>query len=116
MELYRWQKECIDKWFENQTHGIVNVITGAGKTMMALTAADVLQNQLNHNLHIRIVVPTIELVRQWHKAIKEMNGEIDTTEETVSCFYGSHKSNFDREIVIYTINTARDVVHRIKIK
>jgi superfamily II DNA or RNA helicase len=32
--LYRWQKECIEAWKENHYHGIVDVITGAGKTVI----------------------------------------------------------------------------------
>ena len=38
MELYDWQKECLNTWRENRDHGIINVITGAGKTVLALAA------------------------------------------------------------------------------
>lgn len=36
MGLYTWQKESIRIWYENQFQGIVNVVTGGGKTVMAL--------------------------------------------------------------------------------
>ena len=37
-ELYKWQKECLNKWEENNYKGIVNVVTGAGKTTLAINA------------------------------------------------------------------------------
>ena len=43
MGLYTWQKESIRIWYENQFQGIVNVVTGGGKTVMALYAARVLE-------------------------------------------------------------------------
>ena len=39
MELYAWQKACLKQWNKNRYHGIVNVVTGAGKTVLALAAA-----------------------------------------------------------------------------
>ena len=36
MKLYTWQKECIRAWQANHFHGMVHVVTGAGKTVMAL--------------------------------------------------------------------------------
>ena len=38
MKLYAWQQECLQAWEANQCRGIVNVVTGAGKTVFALEA------------------------------------------------------------------------------
>ena len=37
--LFKWQRDCLQKWFDNGCRGIVNVVTGAGKTVLALAAA-----------------------------------------------------------------------------
>ena len=64
MELYDWQKECLNTWRENRDRGIINVITGAGKTVLALAAMQDLFQRFP-NTQIKIVVPTITLAKQW---------------------------------------------------
>ena len=64
MELYKWQRDCLDRWTENTCTGIVNVVTGAGKTVFALAAMDRLREKYPE-LRVRIVVPTVPLARQW---------------------------------------------------
>ena len=39
-ELYPWQEKCLEHWFSNHGHGIVQAATGAGKTLLALTAVN----------------------------------------------------------------------------
>ena len=62
-KLYEWQEECIDRWFANDGRGIVQAVTGSGKTLLALTAMDCMDQKLNRSLHIKIVVPTSALMR-----------------------------------------------------
>ena len=64
MKLYAWQEKCLRNWENNEYRGIVNVITGAGKTMVALAAMDMLLSKFP-DLRIKIVVPTIPLANQW---------------------------------------------------
>ena len=42
MKLYSWQRSCIKKWKENGYRGIVNVVTGAGKTAAGLSLMSLL--------------------------------------------------------------------------
>ena len=37
--LFPWQQKCLALWFKNGCRGIVNVVTGAGKTLLALGGA-----------------------------------------------------------------------------
>lgn len=110
MELYGWQKECLEKWHENQTRGIVNVFTGGGKTVFALAAAEDLRNKYHDQLHIRIVVPTIALAKQWKKEIISYFPEMEFDSSRIGFYYGAHKNKSDREIMIYVINSAREVL------
>ena len=70
-ELYGWQEECLKRWFDHNNRGIVQAVTGSGKTMLALTAMSRLEQQLGGRLRVKIVVPTGALMRQWKQALQE---------------------------------------------
>jgi len=108
MVLYKWQKECLEEWEKNRCRGIINVITGGGKTVLALSAARRLADQFP-DLRVRIVVPTIPLAEQWKQAlISSGNNEAD-----YPGFYGgTRKDSTDCRYMIYIINSARDVLSR----
>ncbi len=67
--LHDWQESCIDAWFANERKGIIKVVTGAGKTILALGIAERLQRTTIPDLRVAIVVPTIVLLDQWHDEI-----------------------------------------------
>jgi len=108
MLLYKWQKDCLEEWEKNSCRGIVNVITGGGKTVLALSAANRLVNRFP-DLRIRIVVPTIPLAEQWKQALI-CNGK---DEEDYPGFYGgTRKDSADCRYMIYIINSARNMLSR----
>ena len=53
-KLYAWQKECLAAWEENRFRGIINVVTGAGKTYLALAAIERARD-LYPDIMVRIV-------------------------------------------------------------
>jgi RNA polymerase primary sigma factor len=63
--LYTWQTKALGKWERSGCRGIVEAVTGTGKTMVALAAWEMLSKR-ERPLHTLIVVPTIELMNQWH--------------------------------------------------
>jgi len=71
IEPYEWQKTCIANWFDNDGRGTVKVVTGGGKTLLALTVAQELQNTKEPDLYLAIVVPTIVLMHQWRDELIE---------------------------------------------
>ena len=68
-DLYKWQKECIDAWKENGK-GIVKVVTGAGKTVVALEAMRIIRSKTD-KVKFFIVVPSKVLLLQWQNTIQE---------------------------------------------
>ena len=104
-KLYRWQSECLNKWNENNHQGIVNVVTGAGKTTLALSA---IKEVFDDNIKIKIVVPTINLLFQWKKEILDCFGE--EYESQINLYYGGFKNKKDTIFSIYVINSARHAV------
>jgi len=41
--LHDWQEQCVASWFQNGKRGVIKVVTGAGKTILALAVAQRLQ-------------------------------------------------------------------------
>ena len=70
VEPHPWQQECIAKW-QRRGRGTVKVVTGAGKTLLALFIAERLQTTEDKDLRLVIVVPTIVLMHQWYDAFLE---------------------------------------------
>jgi superfamily II DNA or RNA helicase len=65
IELRSYQNEALDKWVAARNRGVVVLPTAAGKTFIALKAISQLKTQT------MIVVPTLDLLDQWKKRVKE---------------------------------------------
>lgn len=110
--LYSWQEDCLKKWFENNGRGMVQAVTGSGKTLLALTAAERLRKTQPQELRVKIVVPTSALMHQWHHALKEFyaesrgTGPADSLRE-IGLRGAGCKSPSNCRYMIYVINSAR---------
>jgi superfamily II DNA or RNA helicase len=62
--LRDYQNEAIKNWFDNENKGILEMATGTGKTITALSAAVKLLDE-KKNLITVIVCPYIHLAQQW---------------------------------------------------
>ncbi|HEY0969823.1 MAG TPA: DEAD/DEAH box helicase [Gemmatimonadales bacterium] len=71
LELRDWQIAARDRWFASGRRGTMKVVTGAGKTVLALAIAERLQQTADSELRVAIVVPTVVLLDQWYRAIRE---------------------------------------------
>ncbi len=56
--LHSWQESACEAWFRGDRRGTIKVVTGAGKTVVALAIIERLQ-RLDPELRVAIVVPTI---------------------------------------------------------
>ena len=108
-QLLSWQENCLNAWESNGFNGIAHVITGAGKTILAIAAITRLFNATNTNLKIKIVVPKTFIMYQWHTVLRE---ELEISREDIGFFSGSHKSSSNKPFMLYVINSARDVLAR----
>src|SRR5947207_1331886 len=45
-----WQQQCIARWREKKGRGTVKVVTGAGKTLLAIFIAELVQNTEDRDL------------------------------------------------------------------
>jgi superfamily II DNA or RNA helicase len=72
---YPWQYAAADAWERNHGRGIMQVVTGAGKTALALYLyARLLDRveQAGHEVQLIVVVPRIELARQWAREARRL--------------------------------------------
>ena len=112
-QLYPWQEDCLDKWFLNRCRGMVQAVTGSGKTLLALTAAFRLEKRLGRPVQVKIVVPTSGLMFQWEKAIREYAAlwkEEGTHRELrgqTGLRGAGRKDPQDRRYMVYVVNSAR---------
>lgn len=60
--LYPWQQEALDAWHNNARRGVIEAVTGSGKTRLGVAAA---HEGVRQGVKVLILVPTTELQRQW---------------------------------------------------
>jgi superfamily II DNA or RNA helicase len=112
-DLFPWQEECLNIWFQNQGRGIVNVVTGAGKTVLALGAIARLEYALSskpgHSLKIKIIVPKVFLANQWAQTLQD---DLAIPREDIGIISGVHKDPYHRKYMIYVVNSARYTLAR----
>lgn len=69
IELYDWQREALEEWGDCGHEGVIEAVTGAGKTRVAIAAAaDVLRD----GGKVAILVPTIDLLHQWKREAERL--------------------------------------------
>ncbi|RJX42667.1 ATP-dependent helicase [Halonotius aquaticus] len=68
-ELREYQQDALDAWLDNNRRGVLELPTGAGKTVIALAAMAACDEPT------LVVVPTIDLLEQWQR---ELETEFDT--------------------------------------
>ncbi|WP_287931450.1 sigma-70 family RNA polymerase sigma factor [Arthrobacter sp.] len=60
--LYPWQQEALDAWHNNARRGVIEAVTGSGKTRLGVAAA---HEAVRQGVKVLILVPTAELQSQW---------------------------------------------------
>lgn len=103
--LHDWQRRCVDAWFANGRRGVIKVVTGAGKTILALAIAQRLQREEMRGLRVAVVVPTTVLLEQWRE---EFAARSNLPPEAVGLMGGGHDDAFDERVrvLICVLNSA----------
>src|ERR1700704_3384970 len=61
--LYRWQLDALISWLRCGRRGVIEAVTGSGKTDVAIAAA---ADALRRGRFVLVVVPSRVLMEQWH--------------------------------------------------
>ena len=98
-----WQERALKALDRVDYSALVEAPTAAGKTVFAMMAIDMLRFR-KPGLKTVIVVPTINLLRQWKKELVKF---LDVPESEIGEFYGPKKDNSSgKKFMIYVINSA----------
>lgn len=65
--LWEWQQEAIQAWRENARTGVIEAVTGSGKTRVGTAAAF---EAIRQGIRVLVLVPTSELQRQWISTLR----------------------------------------------
>lgn len=104
-----WQRRALELWLEREQQGIVEVVTGGGKTVFAEMC--ILQfTDANPNGHIVIVVPTVSLLDQWYVSLQE---ELAVDQTQISVYSGESKARQASAINLMVLNTARSMAPKL---
>ena len=100
--LWDWQKEYLSIWMKNKK-GIAKVVTGAGKTHLAMAIIQKMKEECN-DLHVTIIVPTIVLLEQWHE---NLIYKLQISPDEIGLKGGGYSDNFhNKKILIAVLNSA----------
>jgi RNA polymerase primary sigma factor len=100
--LYTWQQEALDAWSAVGCRGVVEAVTGTGKTTVALTAAVA---ELARGGQVLVIVPTRELQSQWLAVL----GHVVPVGTLIGLLGdGNSDSLATHDVVIAVVNSARD--------
>ena len=99
-----WQRVAFDAWLANGHRGIVEVVTGAGKTALAELC---MLHFIRSNPHgkIVVVVPTMALLDQWYVSLRE---ELGVKDSQIATYSGEGRPAHSALVNIMVLNTARE--------
>ena len=100
-ELRRWQLEALLAWEDAGYSGVVEAITGTGKTQVGIAA---IHEVLAQGGKAVVVVPTQVLLHQWAEKIRS-----DLPRARVGTHFGERHDSFERcDVIVSVVNTLRD--------
>jgi RNA polymerase primary sigma factor len=104
LSLYPWQKRALSAWERAGYRGIIEAVTGAGKTRVAMAA---IASHLTVEGKVAVLVHTHELVAQWHKEIARIIPNVIGRQPYVARLGGgSRQSLAHGDILIATAQSA----------
>jgi len=99
--LYTWQRAALDAWRTNGHRGIIDAVTGAGKTRLAIAA---IAEHTDLGGKVVVLVPTISLIHQWYEAIEALLPDL-----TIGLVGGGYDDSLDDvDVLISTVASARN--------
>lgn len=101
LELRSWQAEALAAW-SHTCRGVVEAVTGTGKTRLAMAAIAAVTARGGRTL---VLVPTLELQDQWARQLRTLHPDL-----WVGRLGGGHDDDlFRRHVVVATPHAAADV-------
>ena len=101
--LYAWQRDALAAWRAHERLGVVEAVTGTGKSRVAV---DAIAETIEAGGRVLVIVPTIDLVDQWHSmltaAFPQLGGQVGRYDDRP----GAYPSLIHQRIIVSTVHTA----------
>ncbi|GHT53406.1 DNA repair helicase [Spirochaetia bacterium] len=91
--IYPWQEEALAVWKEHNYRGVIQAVTGAGKTRIAHEAIVQHLDATKGNGHILIIVPNKSLLDKWYTELDSLN---IINESFIGRLGDGHQDQFDK--------------------
>lgn len=101
LRLYAWQADALAAWERRGGRGVVEAVTGTGKTMVGVAAT---LDELARRGQVLVLVPTVELQNQW---VAELGGRLPESLRVGRMGAGSTDSLATHEVLVAVVNSAR---------
>jgi superfamily II DNA or RNA helicase len=98
--LYAWQQEALKAWQQRRWRGIVEAVTGTGKTMVGIEA---IRQSISQGGRVHVIVPTIELQNQWCDVIRDYLPTVRLGRRGD----GSKAQFSKKDVIVSVVNSAR---------
>lgn len=101
LRLYAWQTDALKAWARQGCCGVVEAVTGTGKTMLGVVAA---LHELACHGQVVVLVPTVELQHQW---VAELESRLPVHQQVgrMGAGYGDRLTTHD--VLVALVNSAR---------
>jgi len=107
LKLEDWQEVAVNCWetaTPHSRHGIFNVFTGAGKTVLAAASMSIIDRQ-HPNMRYAIIAPTIALAKQW---VKDLPTLTTIKQDQIGMVGGSARDSFaNHQVLVFVLASAR---------
>lgn len=100
--LRQWQEIALERW-RTEFKGVVCVVTGGGKTVLAQACLLEFFERFPAG-HALIIVPTVSLQDQWYIALQD---ELNVSPDQIGLLNGQERPKGDPPIIVAVINSAR---------
>lgn len=95
--LRNWQVEALDAWSAHGRHGVIEAVTGTGKSRVGIEA---IREARDDDFSVVVAVPTRDLVDQWVKGLKS-----NAVRDIGALSYGNRATFLTHNVIVATVQS-----------
>ena len=103
LKLYRWQERALRAWLAAGQRGVIEAVTGSGKSRLAIAAVEM---ELQAGGCVVVLVHTRELLRQWRRELATLLGLCGFHEAIGALGGGAADSLATHRVLVATVQSA----------
>ncbi len=101
LPLFPWQTDALEAWQQSSRRGVIEAVTGTGKTMVGIAAV---LDELAGRGQVVVLVPTVELQEQW---ASQLETRLPACCRVGRLGAGASESLVTQDVLVAVVNSAR---------